>query len=516
VLGTGEPDANAEAMTALRRKQQPLYLEGFVKPPNFDMRPFMNGEKFILIGQKGTGKTAILRNLQAELSRDGYSTEYIIFRETIQYEENLMNLPFTYAVEKKDLQSTPIYQHALKRIILTALLSCIKRNKASGFDVSGWLRGRSADPESFVTWVQSFVQKALATDIGQSITMVIDSVIEDQSKARELLGLNEAPSPAQVRTLLKRLNERLLSFCVYAAKSSGAKAAIFMDEIHFQYTSDESLRDDAYLVRDAINACHAVNSRFINENLSVGIYIGLRSEYLSHPIVAQAELRKTIASFAFTIDWSTMPFTDRHPIFLIASSRANAALRHFKISGDTEKFAMQIISSIFSNFGKINFLEYTWGKPRDIVWFLKKVVELYPEKRTLSRAEFNAVLRAYSRDSWEEMKAGLSSFLGEDSLAELDNILKMKASISLEQGQICKYDEFLEYLNKHLTSNPFSENKGGGERKLFEVLYQMGIFYTQRAEADGKVIFDRFHRGQDHPNHKGDVVMHRLVAKAFS
>ena len=166
-------------------------------------------------------------------------------------------------------------------------------------------------------------------------------------------------------------------------------------------------------------------------------------------------------------------------------------------------------------------MELTWGKPRDIVWFLKKVTELFADQRTLSKNQINAAVRVYAIDSWNEMKSGLSTYMDEQALIEMDDFLKVYASESLERGHICTYEKFIENINSHFLR--FLTSKSNGSDKIrsmavtmFDLLYQMGIFYTVRIDDKGNKIYDRFHRGQSHPNRLGFVVMHRLVAKSFS
>jgi len=49
----GEPDANAEYFSALRRHKEPLFLNAFLMTPHLPLDEILSGEKFLLHGQKG-------------------------------------------------------------------------------------------------------------------------------------------------------------------------------------------------------------------------------------------------------------------------------------------------------------------------------------------------------------------------------------------------------------------------------------------------------------------------------
>src|ERR1700743_2083319 len=77
----GEPDANAEYFAGLRSKREPIFLDCFFTIPNFPSSQFESGEKYLIYGQKGTGKTAALRYLETSARALG-TTEFLIFKKS--------------------------------------------------------------------------------------------------------------------------------------------------------------------------------------------------------------------------------------------------------------------------------------------------------------------------------------------------------------------------------------------------------------------------------------------------
>lgn len=78
----GEPDANAEYFSALRGHREPLFLNAFLMTPHLPLTEILAGEKFLLHGQKGTGKTASLRYIERECRKHG-PVEFLIFKKSI-------------------------------------------------------------------------------------------------------------------------------------------------------------------------------------------------------------------------------------------------------------------------------------------------------------------------------------------------------------------------------------------------------------------------------------------------
>jgi hypothetical protein len=127
----GEPDANAEYFSALRGHRNPLFLSAFLMTPHLPMKEIFSGEKFLLHGQKGTGKTATLRYIEQEVKQFGQS-EFLIFKKAFVEEIDLQsfsNVPLF--VDEEDIKKFKHYHHALKRVFIYILISLSLRNQKS-------------------------------------------------------------------------------------------------------------------------------------------------------------------------------------------------------------------------------------------------------------------------------------------------------------------------------------------------------------------------------------------------
>lgn len=248
------------------------------------------------------------------------------------------------------------------------------------------------------------------------------------------------------------------------------------------------------------------------QGLSAAIFSGVRSEYLTHPVIAKTELTTRLEAAGERLGWETIPISKTHPLFVMASKRIATGLYQSGRRGDNlQLIADSLVERLFVNGPQSEFLRQTWAKPRDLVRFLKVASKNFGDKTTLLRADFSSTMHQVAIESWGELKSALSSFLTTDGLTKFEDYLAQKASTSLENVSFCSYAVFQNDVNKCI----------GAESRhnilhVMKMLYMIGIFTTVRRKSNGDQIWHSFHRGQPNADLGGEVSLHFLVAKAFS
>lgn len=155
----GEPDANAEYFSALRGHREPLFLNAFLMTPHLPLNQLLSGEKFLLHGQKGTGKTATLRYIERRVRETG-PVEFLIFKKAFIEEIDLQAFAkIPLMVDEDEIKRFKHYHHALKRVFIYILISLSlqndKESEIDGLDndiMEGYFA--NIDPEIFLsrTW----------------------------------------------------------------------------------------------------------------------------------------------------------------------------------------------------------------------------------------------------------------------------------------------------------------------------------------------------------------------------
>lgn len=494
----GDPDANAEFFAALRGKYVPVFLDAYFMMPHFPVEQFKTGEKYIIYGQKGTGKTSTLRYIDRLTADVSHRNEFIIFRKSFLEEVDVSDFAgFPLLLDEDDIARFKHYHHAIKRVAILILLQMLMSAQNAKYDE---IEGEDN---------KSLVRRIKESSVGDVIRLGFDSIRTVLSS----VGIDAATASGgrlfvEGGKALKRSNDDLLKYLCESARKSAASLNLFFDEIHFAYRTEESLQQDAILVRDCILAISALNDRFAQEAIPVTVYAAVRSEYLEHPIISSADINHTVESVGYNLSWSTFPANLDHPLFDLLCLRFKRAVGpHFE--------KRNLFSSYLYGTDAEEFLNRTWSKPRDFVRFFKCAKELYPLKSRLSRSDVNAVWRRYSQEAWNEIKSASSPFMNPPAIARLEGIFRTIVPDLIDKRLKLDVPEFAAIVR------PVYEIARGENANFYDfdhfldLLFILGIFRSLREDAFGESRMQSYHRGNRSYHRDGAVLIHPAVMKAF-
>lgn len=493
----GEPDANAEYFLARKEKKNPIFIDAYYDDQSSDMSEFNTGSKFILYGQKGTGKTALLRHLEKSSLSD-YKTKFVIFRKEILEEAELSSMAVadgvSLVVDEEQIKRTHFYQHAMKRLLLTLLLT-----ECNDLETA---------PEN-ISWFSKIYEGIKTSSTGEIASLVIDSIVSAVGSVKiDVNSATKSLASIDASKAIKRSNDAFTKYCFQQFKKKNLKARIFLDEMHFAYRDKTTLGADAALVRDTIIAVQNINEKLIEDEIDSCIFISVRSEFLEHAEIATADIAHTIQSYGKEISWESHIYNRSHPIFDLMASR-------LRLSFGADFSKKNLLTRFFPGQRHTDFLNYSWGKPRDIVRYFKAAKESYPNNYKLSDTEVSSVLRKYSNSAWQDMRSALTAFVPKDSITHLESCIAVMAKRAFEQGQ--KYSLSSALLELEPAHKKMQEEGVKYEvSELFRLLYIIGIFFITYTDSSGATIMHQFHRGNRRPVDKGNVNLHFAVAKAFS
>lgn len=492
----GEPDANAEYFISLRSQSKPLYIRAWSSPEINNYSAFVAGQKFIITGQKGTGKTAILRHMEDQARASGYDTEFVVFKNEILRETELLKIDHSNlngsVVDEEKLKGSKFYYHAIKRVMVALLVSKL-----------------TADKLSEDTPDKDLLQRLFGKSGKEALRIAFDSILNvAQSVDVDVAKVSKGVLKIDPGQLLKKSNDDLLNRAIRLAKSQKSRIKIFFDEMHFAFRDKDSLRSDAALVRDTILAAQALNERFSEEGIDVTIYIALRREFLDQPEIAQADIVHVVESYGESISWEHYPAATNHPIFEFIALRFRAAL-------GTNFSRTELFETYFKEVDPLEFLEYTWSKPRDMVRFFKLAQAVDGNTIVINHAQYRVILRKYCAQAWQESKSALGAFVPIDAIPFLERGLK-----NLIPGQMDGSLKINSASFQKAMKPAFDKAKAAGVRydltEFCSVLYMMGIFYYVYLDSNGRSIFQQYHRGNTNPTQSGEIRIHSAIAKALS
>jgi hypothetical protein len=173
----------------------------------------------------------------------------------------------------------------------------------------------------------------------------------------------------------------------------------------------------------------------------------------------------------------------------------------------------------FANFTSddaADFVRSTWSKPRDMIRFLRTCKEMFPDKITLSKGEYQQVFHRSCLFARKEIEMALSSFLTTKGLEQLTTLFSTYSSQSLEKGSIGTIPEFIKKLAP-IAKQQTQVGSINQPETLFRLLYMLGAVFTVRPiPGQNLPIMHSFHRGNPNPDPDGLVSIHRGIAKSFS
>lgn len=492
----GEDDANVEHFQAFRSSVEPAYVRSFVNINNDDYKKIKDGRKWIVYGLKGTGKTAILRNIS---ETKGVPYEYVVFRDEIDTEEDLSQEAFPFVINESEIHNKRHYIHIIKRIILSIIISKYDTSSEMVKSLELGLEDAGA--------LKNLVKKLA----GRSATSVLDEVFNSVSDVFSALKIDASkllPDGISVNAakLLKRQNNRMIEEFILSYKKDAKPIDIYIDEVHFSYKDENSYRSDAALVRDIIKAADIINNRFLKERIDITVYVGIRAEFLEHPIIRSAEIMHVVNASAQQMLWSTYRFDDFHPCFEVIAARINS-------SCGTKMRGRDVRKTYLPNMSADQFLRGVYGKPRDSIRFFKLAGQMYPEKVTLDNKDQAAVYRAYSNLAWADMQASISSFLPEASVNRLVALLKGMAANAFNTN--ITVEDAAEQLRDVWELGDVGSSTHDFDH-FMHVLYVIGLYQTKFDAPNGQVIYHSYYRGNFNPSSDATFLLSDAVIRHFA
>ncbi|WP_374642493.1 P-loop ATPase, Sll1717 family [Tabrizicola sp.] len=492
-LVIGEPDANIEQTTAWRLRVQPIFQSHYYPLPNYNSSQFISGEKTFVLGQKGTGKTALLRNLQHQCASIGLMTEFIVFKSSILEETDLIQESQIAIFDDKKAAQAKHYYHMLKRLVLLLIAS---RSKQGAFDESSDL----SDDD------RGLLSRIVGQDAASAIKNTFDSILSTfKAISIDMSNATGGKVDIDVSRKIKSMNDSLSKAVLQDAKRNGLRLRIFFDEVHFSYQSADGQLTNAMLVRDLLHVCTVLNSTFAEQQIDVILYAAVRSEFLMHPVIKELDSVHTVESASFSINWHEYPFNRDHPLFKFIAKRLVTR------DGGRATNPLTVLSGIDPG----EFLSHTWAKPRDFVRFFRTAQALYPERWSLDRSRVKTVLNKYGELSWSELLASLASFIPQGGRVALENYIRRIAPHFLDGSSQLTVEDFADGIEDVYLAATAGGSFDFSREEFVEMLYVLGLFSTEKSDRSGQRIEHAYHRGNRSPQMDGKVRLHRAIQLAF-
>lgn len=466
----GEYDARREF---LRTEQ--YFLRTFINPISFPLNTLSNRKNYIIVGQKGAGKTACQLYLETQKSRnEGYLSGLISFYDDLTPDDytdfaktqriNLINLE-----QLQKIETQYDFKEVWKRILFIRIAKLLKEANFDNTFIAyclSTIKGTNS--------IIDGIKKSLKIEINIPLALLQAKISFDPS----VFGDGQEVSLTEFNSIAEQL---LIAEC------KQYRLYFFVDEL---VISNLNTKSDEYsaricLIRDIVRSCCYLNDFCVKYSLDMHFICNLRPEIRTRLNDLDPEISKIMDGNDVFLRW------DENSLLEIMTQKiVNGAPSPVEI--DAEDFLPKTIT-----FGRYThdfmtfLLNNSWHKPRDIIRFLKAYAKMNPNHERITEEGVKDSLNEYARISAVEIFEQISVNYSSDVIAEL--------KISITQNFYRNAGAFADALRAGIGNIDAS--------RLVEDLYSVGVI-GNIDNAHGKPRYFWNHRQEESLDYKMGIIVH--------
>lgn len=450
----------------------------FFEFPNISISKLLNGSTYYVFGNKGTGKTMLLKYLESKVLESPATnfTEFIRFKREIDSEQrNQLKraaVPlntFEEIIEKDiptdiSLNCTLAWQVYLIKVIVNRL----SKTEYGVFDrtTENWnklcqliklIYGENNSSNQF----KKIVPKMKRGNIDINLSTIGKTTLEFEWADDEKKTVSFSSIAKQILYLYE--NQTPTNNNIY----------LFIDELELSLKKNKDYQRDITLIRDLIFAIEYLSDINRSRNYPVFLIAAIRNEVYKNIISKGMEINKTILDFGVTISWEQKGGNIRqHPLLKMLEKRIHFTEKQLGIPESNDIWTTYFTPTIGESKLPIEnyLLDQTWYKPRDIIRLFSIIQKQYGNKDFFDQEIFETVRKPYSEESWIEFEEELTAKYSD---TEVEGIKKSLTGITLPfkvidfQQQIEKKADFYEEIEVLL--------KNRKPAQILKDLYEIGV-----------------------------------------
>lgn len=407
----------------------------FFEFPNININNIINGSIYYIFGNKGTGKTMLLKYLESTVLENPATcfTEFIRFKRDVDDEERnqlkrsaVLPNSFEEIIETdipkdKTLDCTLAWQVYLIKVIVSRLeeteYGVFDRTDSSWIDLSKLLKAIYLNNENQST-IKRILPKLKRGNVQLNIAQLGKTSLEFEWSDEEHTSVPFTSIAKQIIALYSNL------------KPVDDSIYIFIDELELAFKQTKKYQRDVTLIRDLILAIEYLSDLNRTSNYPVYIIAAVRTEVYKHILSKGLELNKTINDFGVTISWEQKGGNIKnHPLLKMLEKRINFSEEKAGIEPSKDIWHTYFTPYIDDKVEIQNYiLNQTWYKPRDIIRLFTDIQKNSQNKNYFDQECFYNVRKQYAEDSWIEFEEFLTVKYSD---TEVEGIKKSLIGISL-------------------------------------------------------------------------------------
>ncbi|WP_170449023.1 P-loop ATPase, Sll1717 family [Ruegeria arenilitoris] len=409
-INFGDVDAKNEILKQ-RRIGERDFFESYSIPQGLDLQEYYAGQKYFVLGLKGTGKTALLRYLHDTVTARGDLSEFILFKSHVS-EEDRQKLSEGAGFQIVDTENVPTFiqdfKESWKWLIYQKIAAKLHQANIEDADCQRLYKLTGLSENRLTSTLGELFSKISSGNLkfsGEALGVALELGIETKASN----GVSSVSLSSVNRSCALLLNSIQLDKPLY----------LFFDELElFHQTSDQFDRDRR-IIRDLVYSISQINSESAEYGRRVFIISSLRTEVLHSILELGHEIGRDVDDYGDKLDWSAEKATKDHPLLKLIAKKIAVSVN---ISADhvwTRFFPIKINNQDYYKF----LLNSSYYRPRDIVRLLRVARQHNKEAEAFTTAHFDESSTEYSKQTWLEITEELLASYSPGEIAALQRTL---------------------------------------------------------------------------------------------
>jgi hypothetical protein len=377
-------------------KNHTSYFEStFIVPSSFSLSNLNNKRKFIILGRKGTGKTAVQFHFSRKLQETGFLTHFFSFYGDLR-PTDYQDAAKTQDIDMLSIASSPgmmpnyDFRDVWRRTFLVKIAETLVQNGQQSKFTSFAIGNR----KKLVSLFEG-IKRSTSITLSADVRVIAAEVGIDLTKLKN----NDLPLNQYAEVLTKLISTHHQNLKMY----------LFVDELVFSRldSASDEVRIRAAMVRDIIRTARDLNNYFVETGLDVHIVCSLRPEVRDLINELDAEIGKILDGKCVNLDWVITEEEDSQ-LFQILKKKV---IHSHELLGavDFNDFVDKTITFNNRPMTIASFLATnTWGRPRDLVQLLNAIQYRNPDSQRIGEKEIKNSLAEYSRRCFIELLEEIS------------------------------------------------------------------------------------------------------------
>lgn len=393
--------------------------ELFFEYPNFDAQKILDGSIYYICGDKGTGKTMLLKYIESLVAGtpDSMFSEFIRFKKDVDEDQRnqlkragIPQSPFEEVIESEIPADNTIdcilaWQVYLTKVIVNRLrlteYGVFNRDTNEWKELTGLLDALYGDAlkTNSIKRILPHIKKGNVELCKENLGKIHGLTGKLNLDLEWIAGKEQTATFSSVGKKILQLYSQL--------QPVEHKIYIFIDELELSLKKTKKYLRDITLIRDLIFAVQYMNEIAKQKGFHVYIITAIRNEVYKNVKSKGLEINKPIHDFGTQIDWNQKGGDIRqHPLLKMLERRFQYSEKKLGLQPSenvfNEYFLKNVGRSEVSIFNYI--LDQTWLRPRDIIRFFSIIQATAGEHTFIDQEVLDIVKQRYSEEAWTEFE----------------------------------------------------------------------------------------------------------------